>query len=509
MTLAEAYEKQRQEVLALRRELEKYRAGRCPGCEAYEKEVRQLRTALARMTKERDRFHELWRKAVSDGGNYETQSEIGALRAQLQEANALIAKQKAQMNRDYENSSIPSSQKPFHKKIKNSREITGKKPGAQVGHTGAKRPHMEPTVPVVEIMPSKEILSDRDYYPTGKYVTKQVVDLDISVSVTEYRAQIYRSRSTGKRVHGDFPQGIVNEFNYGSTVKGLAFLLNNYCNVSIDKTSELIEGISGGKVVLSKGFINNLPGQFSAATARERRDMYGNLLLAPSMHTDFTVGRVNGKNVHVMVCGNKSNLLYFFREHKGHSGVKDTPVEEYCHILIHDHDKTFYNYGTGHQECLAHVLRYLQDSIENEPALTWNAKMKEFLSGVIHEAKQDRVFSNARITEIEAKYDRILNIADKEYMEHPPGKYYPDGFNLYTRMRNYRDSHLLFLRHPEIDYTNNLSERALRKFKRKQKQAVTFRSNESVAFLCDCMSVIESRRLRGWNIFKTACAAFS
>ena len=45
--------------------------------------------------------------------------------------------------------------------------------------------------------------------------------------------------------------------------------------------------------------------------------------------------------------------LYFAREKKGHEGVKGTVTEDYQGILVHDHDRIFYNYGTDHQECLA------------------------------------------------------------------------------------------------------------------------------------------------------------
>ena len=55
-----------------------------------------------------------------------------------------------------------------------------------------------------------------------------------------------------------------------------------------------------------------------------------------------------------------------------------------------------------------------------------------------------------------------------------------DGYNLYKRLRDYQTDHLYFLSHPEIDYTNNISERQLRKFKRKQKQAVVLRSDTTV-----------------------------
>ena len=67
-------------------------------------------------------------------------------------------------------------------------------------------------------------------------ITKQVCDIEVSVSVTVYTTPGYRSRSTDKRGHAPFPKGVINEFNYGPNSKALAFLLNNHCNVSIDKT---------------------------------------------------------------------------------------------------------------------------------------------------------------------------------------------------------------------------------------------------------------------------------
>lgn len=76
-------------------------------------------------------------------------------------------------------------------------------------------------------------------------------------------------------------------------------------------------------------------------------------------------------------------------------------------------------------------------------------------------------------------------------------------------MEKYKANHLLFLRYPEINYTNNLSERSLRKFKRKQIQAVTFRSDKSVEYLCDCMSIIQTNRLYNTNIYDIAHSAFS
>lgn len=57
-------------------------------------------------------------------------------------------------------------------------------------------------------------------------------------------------------------------------MKALAFLLNNYCNVSIDKTQELIQGITDDNIILSKGLINSLSRQFSDATVSDRKIIY-------------------------------------------------------------------------------------------------------------------------------------------------------------------------------------------------------------------------------------------
>ncbi len=528
--------KLRSDNTTLRRTLEAYESGHGIDKlrEKYEAEIRKRDNKILRIQKDADRYHDLWANAVRHASrlvpiedtiasddlkkeNADLIKENAALKAQvlelqerLNEANDTIAKLKAQMNRDHENSSLPSSQKPFHKKIKNSRVRTGRRPGAQHGHAGHPRPHMAPTEPVIRIPVPQEILADPDYYLTGRTITKQMIDIEFSIRVTQYETEEFRSRSTGKRGHAGFPAGLVNEFNYGPNVKAFAFLLTDYCNISIDKAQELIGGLSNGSICLSKGMIAGLRRHFSDLTQADRERIYTSLLKAPAMHADFTPGRLNGKSFQVLLCANEDEMLYSYREHKGLEGIEGTPAGEYQQTMIHDHDRSFYHFAADHQECLSHVLRYLQDSIDNEPELTWNRQMKEFLSGMIHEVKHRRNnLTEEEISSYESSYDEILHIGEKEYLEHPPNKYYPDGRNLQLRMAKYRNNHLLFLRHPQIDYTNNLAERGLRKFKRKMKQAVTFRSAESAEALCDCMSFIQTQRIQGANLFKISCEVFS
>lgn len=60
-----------------------------------------------------------------------------------------------------------------------------------------------------------------------------------------------------------------------------------------------------------------------------------------------------------------------------------------------------------------------------------------------------------------------------------------------------------------VPATNNLSERLLRGYKRKQKQVMTFRSDESLQHLCDCLGVLSSLRRSDANMYHTLANIFN
>ena len=417
---------------------------------------------------------------------------------------------KAQLNRDYENSSLSSSMKPNRKKISNNREKTDKKPGGQPGHKGHKRKKHSPTNRIH--IPAPEKYTDKsNFKPTGRTIVKQMININISLMVDEYDTPEFRNVHTGQRVHADFPPGVINDVNYGGSIKAFAFLLNNRCCVSIDKVREFLSELTNGELQISKGMINGLSKEFSKKTETEQREVFSDLLRSPVLNTDFTGCRLNGKNVQVAVCATPKLTMYFARENKGHKGVKGTPVEDYQGILVHDHDKTFYNYGSEHQECLAHVLRYLKDSMENEPNLEWNRQMRGLIQEMIHyrnSLDSDKDPEPDKVAGYETKYLDILEIAKEEYEYEPPSEYYLDGYNLYKRLYEYKESHLLFLHDKRVPSNNNLSERLIRVLVRKQKQIMTFRSFDSLHYLCSSMGMINLLCTQEKNLYTSIASIF-
>ena len=346
----------------------------------------------------------------------ELQHQFYETAVRLEEEQGKNLKLRAQINRDYENSSIPSSKTLRKKKITNSREKTGRKPGGQPGHKGHCRKKQEPTRPAVLLPPPEIVLEDNSFKKTSKTIIKQRVGIRMLLDVTEYHADVYYSSQTGERVHAPFPAGVIDDVNYDDSIRAFLFLLNNDCCTSIDKSRQFLS------------------------------------------------------------------------------------------------DLTFYNYGTDHQECLAHVLRYLKGSMDNEPDRTWNKDMHSLVQEMIHfrnGLQPSEELDPCKVSEFEERYRKILETARKEYEDVPANDYYRDGYNLFLRMEKYMQNHLLFLHDLRVPATNNEAERLLRNYKRKQAQAVTFRSFESIDYLCQCMSMLVLMRLEEpENIFDRVSRIF-
>lgn len=418
----------------------------------------------------------------------------------------------AQVNRDFENSSIPSSMKMIRKKITNTREKTGRKPGGQPEHAGHRRKMYTPTrtqgIPVPE-----EYVNNPEFTVTGRIIRKQKIILHTILEVIELHTPEYRNRKTGQRVHASFPEGYTNEVNYDGSVKAFAFLLGNECNVSHDKVRLFLSELTRNELKISKGMVNGLCEEFSAKTESEQKAAYEMLLSSPVMNTDFTNANVNGKSAQVLICAapDTAAALFIGRENKGHQGIKDTPVQIYQGILVHDHDRTFYNYGQKHQECMQHNIRYLKGSEENEPELTWNKKMKEIVREMIHYRNgisEEEEIDSEKVKGYEERYDEILEQAEREYEDNPPSDYYRDGYNLYCRLKKYKESELLFLHDKRVPSNNSLCERLARVYKRKQKQAMTMRSFANLGYLCNSMSTVYLLRNTEENLYQKVSDIF-
>ena len=115
--------------------------------------------------------------------------------AELEEEQGKNLKLHAQINRDYENSSIPSSK-------------------------AIRRKKQEPTQPVILLPPPKEVFEDCTFKKTARTITKQLVSIRMVLDVKEYHADVYYNSQTGERIHAAFPDGIIDDVKMAAFVPG-------------------------------------------------------------------------------------------------------------------------------------------------------------------------------------------------------------------------------------------------------------------------------------------------
>lgn len=465
--------------------------------EQMEKKIRELEKKNLEMARQRDEALDKLRE--SKKAEYEAKTA-------LQEAQDKIEALNIRISKDYTNSSKPSSQNPNHKKICNGRVKSGKNPGAQKNHEHHPRKKPENITKIVEIPPTEEILNNPDLKATEKYIEKYLVSCRLVVETTKFRTQIFRNRKNGSRVHAKFPENVKDDVNYDGTVKACAYLLKDKCNVSIGNVKDFLSEISNGELSLSTGMISNLTKEFSSKTKQERDEIFLKLYSSPVLHADFTFGRVAGKQGTVLICADEDGtVLYQSKDKKGDEGVKGSPLEFYKGITVTDHEAALIKHGEKHQECLSHISRYLVGSIENEKNLTWNKVMKEWISEALaywnNIKKGADQEDNQKDTNFLNRYDEMVELAKKEYDYEPPNDYYREGYNLYKRMYEDREDYVLFIKDKSVPPTNNIAERYARVYKRKNIQAMCFRSKNGVEYFCNGLSVIQTIKNRGENLF--------
>ena len=444
----------------------------------------------------------------------DTKKELYKVKCELYEATQKIEALNIRIKKNYKNSSKPSSQEPNHPKIPNGREKSGKNPGGQSGHKHHPRKKPEKITKEIHIAPTEEMRNNPDLRRTKNTKEKYLIKCYLTVEVLKYVADEYRNIKTGSRVYAPFPNNLKDEINYDGTVKACAYLLKDKCNVSIGNVQQFLREISHNEINLSTGMISNLTKEFSEKTEKERDEIYLELYNSPTLHADFTFGRVNGKQGTVMICANEDGaVLYQRKDKKGDEGVKGSPLEHYEGTTITDHESALIKRGTRHQDCTIHIRRELVASEEIEKNLTWNSRMKKWIDEATK--YRDNVVagiepeSQKKDEEYLREFDEILKKAKEEYEYEPPNAYYRKGYNLYKRMEENPEDYVLFIRDKSVCPNNNLAERYARKYKRKNIQVMCFRSKAGVENFCNGLSVVETLKNKKENLFEAVTERFN
>lgn len=422
-----------------------------------------------------------------------------ALKASLEVLLLLVTILTNRLGLNSRNSSKPPSTDPHRKK--ELKEPGERKPGGQQGHIGTT------LKPVAEPDQVKEIKIDRKTLPPGKYriigyESRQVVDLDISTFVTEWRAEVLEDRN-GKRYVAPFPKEVIRPVQYGIGVKVNAVYMSQYQLIPYNRIEDHFLDQMG--IPISAGTVNNFNKdafdrlEFFEAWVKEQ------LALSPLIHSDETGINVGGVGRWFHSVSNDSFTCFYPHAKRGCEAIDEMGIlPGYQGIICHDHWKPYFKYGGFHALCNAHHLRELERAVEQDKQ-KWAQQMIMLLKE-INNATQE-AGGRLEVTESEhyrKRYRELLCKAERECPLPEEAEKKKKGKtarskarNLLERLRDFENETLRFMDDENVPFSNNQAENDLRMTKVQQKISGCFRSLDGAKIFCRIRSYISTCRKQG------------
>ena len=433
----------------------------------------------------------------------EKESSINpALRAAIKIIIMLVTILANRLNLNSNNSSKPPASDT--NRVRGSKkEKSTKKRGGQNGHIGVKLTKVENPDEIEIITIDKRTLPKGQYKDVG-YEARQVIDMNISMVVTEYRAQILED-AEGNRHVAPFPSFVKSEVQYGNEVKTHAVYMSQFQLIPYQRIQDHFHDQMG--IPLSTGSIFNFNQE-----AYEQLELFDTIVkqrLADSslMHADETGINVNGKRLWLHSASNDL-WTYFYPHEKRGSEAMDAIgiIPKFKGILCHDHWKPYYQYSCQHALCNAHHIRELTLA-EEEDHQQWAVSMKELLLE-INQAVDTAggKLDPFMVEQYRLKYRSILKQGGEKECP-PPEKTKEKGRrgrikktksrNLLERLIEFEDDVLRFMENRIVPFTNNQGENDLRMTKVQQKISGCFRSMGGAYAFCRIRSYLSTCRKHG------------
>lgn len=423
-----------------------------------------------------------------------------ALRSSLEVLLLLVSILVNRLGLNSRNSSKPPASDPFRKKERKT--AGGRKPGGQHGHVGKTLQQVgNPDI-------VKPIAIDRRLLPPGEYrnvghEARQVIDLDISIVVTEWQAEILVDQN-GKKFVAPFPEGVTRPVQYGVGVKINSVYLSQYQMIPYNRIEEQFADqlqlpLSAGSIVnFNKDAFDRL--EFFDTWVKNR------LANAALVHLDETGVNVNGSRLWLHNTSTGSYSYFYPHQKRGGEALDEIGIlSGYRGILCHDHWKPYFNYGAAHALCNAHHLRELERAAEQD-GQRWAKQMSELLLEINRAVDEAGGCLDPPGAELFRKrYRELLTEAEVECPEPKkkachwkPGKIARSkARNLLERLRDFEEAVLRFMVNPLVPFSNNQAENDLRMIKVQQKVSGCFRSMDGAKVFCRIRSYLTTCRKQG------------
>lgn len=425
-----------------------------------------------------------------------------ALRSALELLLLLVTLLLNRITLNSKNSSQPPSTDPNRKKH-SKKGKSQRKAGGQKGHNGTTLEPVDDPDEVTELKVDRRTLPKGRRYQEVGHEIRQVIDIDISRFVTEYRAQILED-DQGNRFVASFPERVSRPAQYGLNVKANSVYMSQYQLIPYDRVRDHFQDQI--QIPVSVGSVFNFNKEAYDRLEPFEHWVKNQLAKSDLMHADETGINIGGKR-HWLHCACNASLTWFAPHAKRGTDAMDEIgiLPFFKGVLCHDHWKPYYHYQCIHALCNAHHLRELERAWEQDHQ-QWAKDMqvllldiKKAVEGAEGYLQQDEAERWRR------RYRKLLEKAETECP--PPDETQRTGKrgrlkrskarNLLERLRDFEQDVLRFMEVSIVPFTNNPGENDLRMTKVQQKISGCFRSMEGAKIFCRVRSYLSTCRKQG------------
>lgn len=202
---------------------------------------------------------------------------------------------------------------------------------------------------------------------TGRVVYKDELEIIITIRKIRHAFIEMKCPKCGYTVMEKIPARLKEENQYGYQVQALALDLVNVGFVLINRTKEIISGLTNDEINLSDGYIAKLQKRMAHELEPFENELQQEIVKQPVVHWDDTVIIITSSRACLRFYGDERLALYVAHMKKDKMRIDSdlilTSLDD-SKVVVHDHNKVNYNddYKFQNAECCVHLLRDLKKS---------------------------------------------------------------------------------------------------------------------------------------------------
>jgi hypothetical protein len=282
--------------------------------------------------------------------------------------------------------------------------------------------------------------------------------------------------------------------------------------VPVERAALLVRDVTGAAP--STGFVHGVLARAAAAVADTVRRIKELVVGAPVAGFDETTLRCGpaGKKKYVLSASTDRHVVFGLGGRDLASFTAFGVLPRFTGIAVHDryslYDHAEFAGVGGHQLCLAHILRDLEDVAEARPGTHWPEQAQRALRGLVRAWHTARDAGRTRIPAetagpLTAEFRGAVRVGLSQ-IPRAPGPVattrQPVGRVLLECLRDREDDVLRFCSDTRVWPTNNISERDLRPHKTQQKVSGRLTSEEVTRHRLDIRSYVGTARKHGMDV---------